>query len=237
MNQNPKELQEMQTNLQDQIASGKSPAEILNGATQSPQLSRPTVNSQDLESLKRSPLVQWSLNRVFHRHQLSQQLIDPSAEIHPTALLAADVEIGAGVKIGPYCIIGQPAEWKGLEHKSCGVKIGAGTVLTGFVTIDAGVMHPTEIGEYCYLMKGAHVGHDAQIGNNVVISCGAKIGGCVLIHDNCNIGLNAVIHQTQMIAPGCMIGMGSVVTKKLQTVAGRKYAGNPAGDIGANVKK
>jgi acetyltransferase-like isoleucine patch superfamily enzyme len=43
-----------------------------------------------------------------------------------------------------------------------------------------------------------------------------------------------VIHQKQDIAIGCMIGMGAVVTKKLITEAFKKYAGNPAKEIGDN---
>ena len=157
--------------------------------------------------------------------------------IHPTAVIGPNVTIEDDVYIGPLCIIGFPAEWKGNEHIDKGVVIKKGTRITGLVTIDAGVESHTDIGENCYLMKGVHVGHDATIGDNVTISCGAKIGGHVLIGDYCNIGLNAVIHQKQIIRHSCMIGASAFVSKTLKTEPCRKYAGVPARDIGENIKK
>lgn len=161
--------------------------------------------------------------------------IHSSAFIHPTAVIGPKVVIEANVYIGPLCVIGFPAEWKGHEHEDMGVLIRAGARLTGLVTVDSGADdRPTIIGAGSYIMKHAHIGHNAIIGANVVISCGAKIGGHAIIKQDCNIGLNAVIHQKQVIEPGCMIGMGSVITRKLVTYPNRKYAGNPAKDIGAN---
>jgi UDP-N-acetylglucosamine acyltransferase len=156
--------------------------------------------------------------------------------IHATAIIYEGVELGDNIYIGPYCIIGAPAEHKAYWDKPIGkVKIGDGCVLTGHVTIDAGTEDVTTLGECVWMLKHAHVGHDAWIGNNVTISCGAKIGGHTIVRSNCNIGLNAVIHQKQEIAPSCMIGMGAVVTKKLKTEPYTKYAGNPAKELGPNV--
>lgn len=158
--------------------------------------------------------------------------------IHPTAIIYDGVELGDNIYIGPYCIIGAPAEHKAFWDKPIGkVKIGDGCVLTGHVTIDAGTEDVTTLGQGVWMLKHSHVGHDCVIGNGVTISCGAKIGGHTIIGDRCNIGLNAVIHQKQIIAKDCMIGMGAVVTKKLTTQAFKKYAGNPAKEIGDNVIK
>jgi len=157
--------------------------------------------------------------------------------IHPTAIIGPNVIIEDDVYIGPYCIIGMPAEWKGKEHIDLGVTIGKGTRITGMVTIDSGAINRTQIGENCYLMKHSHVGHDAILSNGVTLSCGAKVGGHTIIGNNCNIGLNAVIHQKQIIAEGCMIGMGAVITKKFVTTPNMKYVGNPARLLGENIIK
>lgn len=159
--------------------------------------------------------------------------------IHPTAIVYPNVELGDNIYIGPYCIIGAPAEHKAYWGKedNHSVVIHDNCVITGFVSIDAGTTDPTIIGEDVWILKHAHVGHDAWIHPNVTISCGAKIGGHTIVRANCNIGLNAVIHQKQDIAPSCMIGMGAVVTKKLKTEPYQKYAGNPAKWIGENVIK
>jgi UDP-N-acetylglucosamine acyltransferase len=148
--------------------------------------------------------------------------------IHPTAVIGPNVEIEDDVYIGPHCIIGFPAEWKGKEEYGIGVVICSGARLTGLVTVDSGVERRTVIGRNCYLMKHSHVGHDAILQEGVTVSCGAKIGGHTFIGPHCNIGLNAVIHQKHVIAEGCMIGMGAVVPKSLSTGAYGVYVGNPA---------
>jgi len=156
--------------------------------------------------------------------------------IHSTAYIGQNVYIEDDVYIGPYCIIGFPAEWKGKEHIDAGVVIRRGTRITGMVTIDSGVENPTYIGKDCYLMKHCHIGHDAQLGNNIIVSCGSKIGGHSIIGNNCNLGLNSVIHQKLIIPEGCMIGACAFVGKKSVLKPFRKYVGVPVKDIGSNVK-
>lgn len=181
--------------------------------------------------------------------------------IHPTALIGPNVEIGDGNYIGPFCIIGYPAEhkefWPGMVQpvfleslgivigkitepfpfvSSGSVRIGNNNVITGHVTIDAGTEGITEIGDGNWFLKHSHLGHDAKIINGNTISCGVKIGGHCLIGSNVNLGLNSVIHQRKLVPDGVMIGMGAVVTKKTELNEGMKYAGNPARLLGPNVK-
>ena len=154
--------------------------------------------------------------------------------IHPTAVIGENVTIEDDVYIGPLCIIGYPAEWKGNEGTDKGVYIKKGTRITGLVTIDSGANKTTVIGENCYLMKHSHIGHDVELGNNVTLSCGSKIGGHTVIGDNTNIGLNAVIHQRLKIPEGCMIGASAFVGKKSVLRPNHKYAGVPVKEIGSN---
>lgn len=158
----------------------------------------------------------------------------PGNQIHPTALFGPNVVMGEGNYIGPYCVIGFAPEWKDHNYQVGSVCIGNNNTLTGLITVDAPGESATIIQDGCYLMKHSHVGHDAVLCNNVTLSCGAKVGGHAVLGQGVNIGLNAVIHQKQIIKQGCMIGMGAVVTKKLITEPFRKYAGNPAKDIGPN---
>lgn len=158
------------------------------------------------------------------------------AFVHPSAVIGPNVTIEHGAYIGPFCIIGFPAEKKGKENINAGVIIKRGARLTGLVTVDAGTERPTVIGEDCYLMKHSHVGHDAILFKEVTLACGAKIGGHAVIHEYANIGLNASVHQFQTIEAGCMVGMGAVVTKKLVTKPFHTYGGNPAKLIDLNYK-
>lgn len=169
--------------------------------------------------------------------------------IHPTAIIGPNVVMGDNNYIGPYCIIGYPAEHKeywpspdsgsqeGIEIVQFGkVIIGNNNKFTGHVTIDAGTVHDTIIGDNVWMLKHSHAGHDSDIGSQTVVSCGAKIGGHCWVGTDCNIGLNAVIHQRKIIPHSCMIGMGAVITKKTELLPGMKYAGNPARCLGENKK-
>jgi UDP-N-acetylglucosamine acyltransferase len=157
--------------------------------------------------------------------------------VHSTAVIGKNVTIEEDVYIGPYCVIGMPAEWKGKEDVDKGVLIKKGTRITGLVTIDSGVEKITTIGENCYLMKHSHVGHDAQLKDGVTLSCGAKIGGHSIIENNTNIGLNAVIHQKVTVPEGCMIGASAFVGKKSILKPFHKYAGVPVKELGTNERR
>ena len=177
--------------------------------------------------------------------------------IHPTAIIGDNVILGDNNYIGPYCIIGDPAEhkkywgyeevesitfnkkdWrtlkkiKEIKFKKGKVIIGDNNIITGLVTIDAGTEAITTIGDNCFIMKHAHIGHDCLIYSNVTISCGAKIGGHSVIKEYSNIGLNAVLHQFSVIEQGCMIGASAFI--KGATEEFSKYAGVPAKKIGSN---
>lgn len=149
--------------------------------------------------------------------------------IHPTAMIGDNVRLGKNNYIGPYCVIGYPAEHKGKWSKEHGpVIIGDNNIFTGLLTIDGGTDEATVIGSGVMMMKHSHVGHDALIQDGAVISCGAKIGGHATVGERANIGLNAAVHQRTVIAPDCMIGMGAVITKKTNTQPNGVYVGNPA---------
>lgn len=177
--------------------------------------------------------------------------------IHPTAIIGDNVILGDNNYIGPFCIIGDPAEHKkywlkeviegitfnNYDYRSLKkttstiikkgkVRIGDNNTITGLVTIDAGTEEDTIIENNCFIMKHSHIGHDCWIMDNVTISCGAKIGGHSIIKEDCNIGLNAVLHQFTTIERGCMIGASAFI--KGATEEYSKYVGVPAKRIGEN---
>ncbi len=158
----------------------------------------------------------------------------PGNFIDPTAAIAPGVIIGIGNIIGPFCVIGYPAEWKGKESYLGRVTIGNNNRITGLVTIDSGVESDTKISNDCYLMKHSHCGHDSVIEDGVTISCGAKIGGHAVIGAGSTLGLNSVIHQKCIVPEGCMIGALAFVGKKTEMKPFSKYAGVPAKYLGSN---
>jgi len=155
--------------------------------------------------------------------------------IHPTAIIGEDVKIGKDVYIGPYCIIGFPAEDKKNWGKgSQMVEIGDGARITGHVTIDGGTDSITIIGSDTFIMKGAHIGHDATISRGATIACHSLIGGWTEVGQHANLGLGCIVHQRTKIGAYSMLGMGTVVTKRSVILPGFIYVGAPAEKIRLN---
>ena len=156
--------------------------------------------------------------------------------IHPSAVIDASVVIGKNVYIGPNCIIGFPAEYKDDfgANRGFSVVIEDNVTITGNVTIDAGSIRHTIIGESSFLMKSVYIAHDVVIGRQVILSAHTCLGGHVQVGEFSNIGMGAIIHPRQKIGSYCMIGMGSVVTKRSIIKPGHIYAGIPAKELGIN---
>jgi len=129
-------------------------------------------------------------------------------KVHPTSIIAGDVEIGEGVEIGPYTVI---------EGK---IKIGKGTRIGSRVSIKGN----TIIGENCKIFDGAIIGEEPQhlkyqgeetevlIGNRVIIReyatvhRGTAIGtGKTIIEDD--VMLMAYSH----VAHDCVVGRGTIM--------------------------
>jgi UDP-3-O-[3-hydroxymyristoyl] glucosamine N-acyltransferase len=119
--------------------------------------------------------------------------------IHPTAVIAEGVELGADVRIGAYSVIG----------KNC--KIGKSTSIYPHVILYPGV----EVGDCVVLHSNVTVREDCRIGNRVVLQNGVIIGGDgfgfaptkdggfykifqtgrVLIEDDVEIGANTTVDR------------------------------------------
>jgi UDP-3-O-[3-hydroxymyristoyl] glucosamine N-acyltransferase len=138
--------------------------------------------------------------------------IDPSAKIHPTAILGANVQIGAFAVIDKDTIIG------------AGCIIGAHSLIG----------ERTKLGQGCLLHERVTIRHDCYLGNGVLVQSGAVIGadgfgfhrtttgfirqeqiGTVQIADHVEIGANTVIDrgtlEPTVIGQGTKIGPHCVV--------------------------
>lgn len=160
--------------------------------------------------------------------------------IDKTAIIGPNVKLGDNNYIGPYCIIGYPAEHKDFFPERCGcyqsgldernfgnVIIGDNNVFTGACTVDAGTEKDTIIGNDCFIMKRAHIGHDAHLHDKVTVSPNCIIGGHVIVMEGANLGQSVCTHQFVIIGAYSMLGMGSVVPKGKKVEPGQIYAGNP----------
>ena len=80
--------------------------------------------------------------------------------IHPTAVIAPDAELGAGVRIGAYVVIGARC------------KIGAGTAILPHVTVGSDVA----IGKEGLFHPGVRIGDHVKIGDRAIVHANVVIG-------------------------------------------------------------
>ncbi|HOC59574.1 MAG: acyl-ACP--UDP-N-acetylglucosamine O-acyltransferase [Syntrophaceae bacterium] len=140
-------------------------------------------------------------------------------KIHPTAILAPDVQLGDGVEIGPYSIIGSD------------VVIGKNTVIGPHVVID----DYTHIGEGCRIFQFCSIGalpQDLKFGGEktrVVIGNFNTIREFVTIHRSTLADIGVTIlgdHNLIMaychIAHNCKLG-NHVIMSNVATLAGHVH--------------
>ncbi|OGR12080.1 MAG: acyl-[acyl-carrier-protein]--UDP-N-acetylglucosamine O-acyltransferase [Desulfobacterales bacterium RIFOXYA12_FULL_46_15] len=169
-------------------------------------------------------------------------IIDPSAEIDsnvtigPYAIIKSDTFIGSGTTIGPYTTIenyvsigencqiyqyasigGAPQDLKFHGEKTY-LKIGRGTIIREFVTINRGTENGggiTEVGEENYLMAYTHIAHDCKTGKQVILANNSTLAGHIIIGDNVSVGGLVAIHQFVQIGDFAYIGGKSAVVKDI----------------------
>lgn len=169
-------------------------------------------------------------------------IIDPKAELDsnvsvgPYSIIRENVVIGAGTVIGPHVTIDpyvnigkdchiyqfasvgaapQDLKFKGEETY---VKIGRGTVVREFVTINRGTEFGggiTEVGEENFLMAYCHVAHDCITGKRVILANNATLAGHILIEDGVTVGGLVAIHQFVRIGKQAYVGGKSAVVKDI----------------------
>ncbi len=104
-------------------------------------------------------------------------VVDPSAFVHPSAVLIGDVIVGPGAYIGPCaCLRGD---------------FGRIVVEAGANVQDTCVMHGFP-GKDTVVGAGANIGHGAVL-HGCIIGAGALIGMNCVVNDNAEVGEDAVV--------------------------------------------
>ncbi|SMC49275.1 acyl-[acyl-carrier-protein]--UDP-N-acetylglucosamine O-acyltransferase [Desulfocicer vacuolatum DSM 3385] len=162
--------------------------------------------------------------------------IGPDVTIGPYAIVKGNVTIGAGTEIGPYTIIDEYVqvgpECRIFQYASIGaapqdlkyhgektyLKIGRGTIIREFATINRGTAFGggyTEVGEENYLMAYTHIAHDCKTGKQVILANNATLAGHIELGDNVTVGGLVAIHQFVKIGDHAYIGGKSAVVKDI----------------------
>ncbi len=104
-------------------------------------------------------------------------VVDPTAYVHPTAVLIGDVIIGAGCYIGPVCSL--RGDFGRLIVKDRG-NIQDTCVMHGFPGTDSVVETDGQVGHGA-ILHGCHVGRNAMVGMNAVVMDNAKVGESAIV--------------------------------------------------------
>lgn len=104
-------------------------------------------------------------------------VVDPTAYVHPSAVLIGDVLIGPGAYVGPCASL--RGDFGRLEVRS-GANIQDACVMHGFPGTDT------------IVEEGGHIGH------------GAILHGCI-VQRNALVGMNAVVNDNAVIGESAMV--------------------------------
>src|SRR5438270_12821884 len=137
---------------------------------------------------------------MFYSFNNIRPVVDPSAFVHPQAVVTGQVVVGKDVYIGPGCAL--RGDWgKIVIGDGCNVQENCTVHMFPGVTV--------------ILKESAHIGHGAIIH-------GATIGR------NCLVGMNAVIMDEVELGDECIVGALSFIKQGEKILSRSLVAGNPA---------
>ena len=143
----------------------------------------------------------------IYPYQDSVPTIDPTAYVHPDAVIIGDVHIGPLSSIWPGVVIRGDVNY---------VRIGARTNIQ-----DGSILHVTRPSEEYPQGFPLLIEDDITIGHQVSLhACHLK--SCSMV------GIGAIILDRVVVESQAMIGAGSLVTPGKRVVAGELWMGSPA---------
>jgi UDP-3-O-[3-hydroxymyristoyl] glucosamine N-acyltransferase len=120
----------------------------------------------------------------------------PVSGVHPSAVIADDVELGEGHSIGPNVVI------------ESGAKLGANVTIMAGVYIGQGVT----LGNDCYIHANATIREYSRIGNGFILHSGAVIGSDGFGYSVDEKGMRTKIPQIGIVVIGDDVEIGACVT-------------------------
>ncbi len=129
-----------------------------------------------------------------------EPLIDPSAYVHPDAVVIGNVELGPDSSVWPYAVLRGDDGW---------IRIGARSNVQDAAVIHCAPELPTIVGESCTI---GHLAH---------------LEGCT-VHDGSLVGVGAVVIHRAQIGPHALVGANAMVTTDTVVPPGAMALGTPA---------
>lgn len=143
--------------------------------------------------------------------------IGDNTSIASHVVIEGNSVIGAGCNIFPGAAIGLITQDLKFKGEKTFVKIGDGTTIREYVTVNGATGEGTEttIGKNCHIMAYAHVAHNCIVGNQVIIANVGTLAGCVTVEDQAIIGGLVAIHQFCKVGRLAIIGGCSKVVQDI----------------------
>jgi phenylacetic acid degradation protein len=133
-------------------------------------------------------------------------VVDPTAYVHPTAVLIGDVIVG------PRCYVGPAASLRGDFGRIVlreGANVQDTSVIHGFPDSDTIIEIDGHIGHGA-VIHGAHIGQNAMVGMNAVVMDRSEIG------DSAIVGAMAFVREGTVVPPRSLaLGIPARVTREL----------------------
>ena len=113
-------------------------------------------------------------------------------DIHKTAIVGPNVELGAGSVVGPYAVIGLAP--RGKQDGELPLVIGPGAVIRTGTTIYAGsrIGARLQTGQGASIREDNVIGDDVSVGTHASIESGNRIGSRVRVHTGCFLELTTI---------------------------------------------
>lgn len=144
------------------------------------------------------------------------------AFVHPTAIVSPSAQLGQGVRIGPYCIVGEDVVLRDnvelVSHVTVAgrTEIGAGTRIFPF----ASVGHQPQDLKYHGEPSRLVIGERCTIRESVTINPGTEGGGMLT-----SIGNDCLIMASAHVAHDCIVG-NNVILANYVGLAGHSVIGD-----------
>ena len=130
----------------------------------------------------------------------SEPRIDPTAYVHPLAVVIGNVELGPEASVWPYAV---------LRGDDGLIRIGARSNVQDGAVIHCTPNHPTIVGD------GVTIGHQAHL------------EGCTVL-DGSLIGVGSVVMHDARVGPNALVGANATVTGGTVVPAQAMALGTPA---------
>jgi carbonic anhydrase/acetyltransferase-like protein (isoleucine patch superfamily) len=133
--------------------------------------------------------------------------VDPSAYVHPDAVVIGEVELGPEASVWPGAVLrGDPG----------GIVVGGGTSIQDGTVVHTTPITPTRVGADCVIGHLVHL-EGCQIGDGCLVGSGAIVLNGAVIESGALVGAGALVPGSMTVPTGAM-ALGVPATLKLDSV-------------------